>query len=747
LIKCICSIDPHCHSSSVFFDVDVNSKWGPYANRDVSYVIPGSFLGCSNMDSLLLSNMECFYMNSSCFSTIVNYTKITYESENEYPPWPNPNTLVHNSTLTRFDRNTSISLLAKEMMLEQWNPLYSYDSFYQLCSPTYCMYAEKKQAKSKTGIFLTLISMIGGLTVSLRLVTSILISLIIRIKSKFFKKQEQQAEETTTAVVNVNRRDQLKSVIKKLFGFVVELNLFPPHYFEYDTNQMNVKRLGQLTTRLYFILLISSFTILIIYTMIQQQIQTKDFNKPSFDRYNELIDIYGEQLKCSCSSISSTYSQFVQIEPSFHPICSSSFVSDEFIDQFRMNSASNERDYRRILPAHIQYLQGLCQISVSLVTNSKEQFLSSLFLTKYLLPNDEFRRTMNSSIEYVRLSAPNLFTTISLLTRNVNFGNSIISRYETNFKYFLRSYDHMSVFESFLTESMIYDNNCSCALQANCTSQAYILGIEITGLKIGCLPSESFLLSTLECFSDISCIDTIKNSMNLIYPLEPLSLTTNQTISELLKNLFTEQWLTTLNYSSYFHRCSPSLCSYTYIQKFSLIYIISFLLGLQGGLTIVLKWICPIIIENAIKLINYRKKRSNRIHPEQSLHTIPTIASTIRIRFDSHLLKYILASVLFLMLITGLVLFSIYIVEKRMTELVVTSSTTTTTAIITTSTNTTTTSFLASNCLSTFEIKSIHSTDFIESFHPIVEDFNNDNRLDIAFFSLLLTGWTQDVEM
>ena len=425
------------------------------------------------MNSLLLSNMECFYLNSSCFSAIINHARLLYDYLIEYPPWPNPDALVHNSTLTHFDPNTSILLLAKEMMLEHWNPLYSYGHFYNSCSPTYCIYTEIKQAKSIIGICLTVISLIGGLTVSLRLLTKILIKIIIKIMSKICKNRVQQSEDEDTPIV-LSRRDRLKSMIKKLFDLIINLNIFPPHYFECGIDQTTVKRFGQQATHLYLILLISSFASLIIYTIIRQQIQTNEFDKPSFDRYNELIETYGEHLKCSCSSVASTYDQFVQIEPIFHPICSSSFVSDEFIDDLRINSVYKQRDYRGIISAHIQYLQGLCQMSVDTVNNTKEQFLSSLFLTKYLLSNNEFEKLINSSIEHVQLSSPNILTTISLLIRNINFGNSIISTYETNFKYFIPTYDPMSIYKNFQTESMIYDNNCSCALHLNCTSQAYI---------------------------------------------------------------------------------------------------------------------------------------------------------------------------------------------------------------------------------------------------------------------------------
>ena len=48
-------------------------------------------------------------------------------------------------------------------------------------------------------------------------------------------------------------------------------------------------------------------------------------------------------------------------------------------------------------------------------------------------------------------------------------------------------------------------------------------------------------------------------------------------------------------------------------------------MGLQSGLMIVLKWICPKIIQFIVKINQYRKQRANNlVHPEHSLQTLTT---------------------------------------------------------------------------------------------------------------------------
>ena len=98
---------------------------------------------------------------------------------------------------------------------------------------------------------------------------------------------------------------------------------------------------------------------------------------------------------------------------------------------------------------------------------------------------------------------------------------------------------------------------------------------------------------------------------------------TNSTIEELLRELFVEEWQTRIDYSSYFHRCSPLICSYTYVEKLNIFHTVTLLFGLQGGLAIILKWICPKIIELFYKIYQYRQKRISVATHANSNSTVP----------------------------------------------------------------------------------------------------------------------------
>ncbi|CAF1447943.1 unnamed protein product [Rotaria sp. Silwood1] len=550
--------------------------------------------------------------------------------------------------------------------------------------------------------------------------------------------------------------------------------------FGSDVDRTIAKYLGKLATRLYIILFIIGLGILTLYTIVRPQTMTKTFDKPSFHLYNQLKQEYVDRLKCSCSVIASKYKQFVHIEAIFHQICTSSFTSDQWLINITSGlvpdlTVYEQRDYRRFLSAHLQYLQGLCQFSILSVNNSIEQFLTSLFITSELLSEKDFHARLHLLIEQSKSSAPKTSAHLLFLIRSINHANAMVSTYGTNFEYISTWFWTNDYYPYIPNQAIIYDNECSCGLYPNCTTQANFIEsnssiISIKGLKMGCTPSESLRSSTLECFYDQSCINLIQRYTNSTNQIIPLSMNMSRfsidtTVAELINDLFVEQWATTINYSSYFEQCLPLLCSYTYIQQFNILYIITILLGLQGGLTIVLEWISPKLAHIIAKVHKNRKKRLNVIDQSRSLNmttieidninvnnsvsnveTLPTsVLSEITLHSSRRwYFKIVLTSLMLLFIIMALIQFSIYVAQLGKNEVIVTTfSTTMTVSIInnttiastTTTTITITTTHLPA-CQLQFQATTRYrsnSTSGLKS--PVAGDFNGDNLLDVAFFN------------
>ena len=303
-----------------------------------------------------------------------------------------------------------------------------------------------------------------------------------------------------------------------------------------------------------------------------------------------------------------------------------------------------EKDYRRFLSAHLQFLQGLCQLSIQTVNISIQHFLSSLFATVELLSERQFEAQINSKTNQSRLVVPTTFSRLLFLIRMVNHGNAIITNYGTNFESINNPLEYPAYFEA-----IIYDNGCSCGLYSNCTTQANFITknstktilIPIKGLKMGCTPSESFRASTLECFYDQSCINLIQqytNNASRIHSTDSFNLLStnnsqfsmNTTIAELIENLFIEEWNTSIDYFSYFQQCLPLYCSHTYIEKYNVLHTITVVFGLQGGLAIILTWICPKVILIIARVNQYRKKRTNTVQPICSVENVNNHTSNLQ---------------------------------------------------------------------------------------------------------------------
>ncbi|CAF3659882.1 unnamed protein product, partial [Adineta steineri] len=158
-------------------------------------------------------------------------------------------------------------------------------------------------------------------------------------------------------------------------------------------------------------------------------------------------------------------------------------------------------------------------------------------------------------------NTPTDFARLLSLLRAINHGNAIVTSYGTNFEYIAPWYN--MILSAAITQPVMYnDNQCNCALTANCTIQANFIQtnpkeiFQVHGLKMGCIPSESFLLSTLECFYNLSCINLIQQftSNNFMMNTSLLSVndqskfSMNTTIMDLVQDLFIENWSTIINY-------------------------------------------------------------------------------------------------------------------------------------------------------------------------------------------------------
>ncbi|CAF2840240.1 unnamed protein product [Rotaria sp. Silwood2] len=99
--------------------------------------------------------------------------------------------LVYDPALSRFPSKTSISMIIKELMVDQWNPSSSHEYFYEACAPIYCSYSQRIRKENFIRVVIMLVSMIGGIVASLRILTPHFVKFVLKFLTMFKKTSEQ----------------------------------------------------------------------------------------------------------------------------------------------------------------------------------------------------------------------------------------------------------------------------------------------------------------------------------------------------------------------------------------------------------------------------------------------------------------------------------------------------------------------------------------------------------------------------
>lgn len=142
----------------------------------------------------------------------------------------------------------------------------------------------------------------------------------------------------------------------------------------------------------------------------------------------------------------------------------------------------------------------------------------------------------------------------------------------------------------------------------------------IPGLKVGCFPYDAMAASTLECFFSAECLNEtakwISNLPSSSWP-QPLNDSAHKSFEptdlfvKLLDKTMVDDWETLETYETYYNACTPIECVYT-TKKFSgLLYLISTLLGLCGGLIVALRTIAPVLVQTVLRISARFSQKAN----------------------------------------------------------------------------------------------------------------------------------------
>ncbi|CAF1529605.1 unnamed protein product [Adineta ricciae] len=414
----------------------------------------------------------------------------------------------------------------------------------------------------------------------------------------------------------------INQLYQKLKVPLKNYNLFssiPPTTDEYQLQNQRI------STRVFIVILVSSLLILVLYTSLIDITQTVTINQPTLTKYLELSSLHSQTLTCDCQQISINYQTFLQIKYTFHQICNSIFITQNWFD-FLSGGRPNEivlvEDFRRTSTFIFQSLNTLCNLVKQTINNRLIQFYSTQYVSSSVVPSETFSLQVDSFISQFISSMTNDFLLSLSSIRQMIQSNALLSALLTNYNL----YEYSSIL--FVYSSARWFGNCSCATSAKCIYQAAIynstgsLLFIVPGMYSGCYIVESLLQSDLRCFYNQSCLSQIQSYfyestlMNIRALNESLLMEfhVDSTIEVILNNLMIEKWDWLITYENYYNECAASQCSYTYETKNRPIYIVTTIIGLAGGLITVLRLFVPRLINNIRRKKQMTRDEIGKIH-------------------------------------------------------------------------------------------------------------------------------------
>ncbi|CAF4213438.1 unnamed protein product [Adineta steineri] len=362
-----------------------------------------------------------------------------------------------------------------------------------------------------------------------------------------------------------------------------------------------------------FVLLTSIYFVTIIVVIKQ----------PTVDIYLKLQAQYPETLTCPCSSISIDYKQFISFQPTFHQVCSSDFVTTNWINSFESYEILYAQDIRSLGSIYFTTLSKFCNLSLETINNALFSFNSTKYVTRNVQLLDFFQTQTEKIIGDLEKSTINSFLQLLSIYKYTFIGNALFSGYLSSYGYTTVTGNlSNSLNQVFFPHVLSPDENdssilCSCKTSPLTCGQS--TGIYETsendlfivpGVRLGCFLTESLLQSTLECFFDQQCLDKVQNftvstsrfpftTTALKYNSTNTQYNTNTSIGDIVDNLMIEQWNNKTSFISYFEQCNSQSCTYSYTRQGDLRYILTTIIGLIAGLITILRILIPPIVSYA----------------------------------------------------------------------------------------------------------------------------------------------------
>ena len=392
----------------------------------------------------------------------------------------------------------------------------------------------------------------------------------------------------------------------------------PPSTDEYELQTQEI------STRSFMIIFPILLLILLLYTSLIRVTKTVTVETPTFIEYTHLNSTYPRTLTCPCAKISVNYGEFLYINYTLHQVCSSIFVDDEWIVYLDYIFASELISSERSTwtgSYGFQALKSFCNRINETISSRSIELNSTQYVSASVVSKPIFEAETESMIDQFRSTVTNEFLLFLRMIQDTTHANALFSALQSN--YFLNDNNR-----KISTFSESYES-CDCFTSSTCIVPSFfaafrnksLLLFNVTNFYTGCNVIESLLQSTLEYFYDQQHMDDLlgtisSNSIKIVTALNeslPSVYLKNSTIKEFLDNLMIEQWNFLSSFENYYNQCQPIKCIYTFETNNDIIYIVTTLSGIVGGLITILNFIVPRLVKLVRRIRNHQRPITGKV--------------------------------------------------------------------------------------------------------------------------------------
>ncbi|CAF1041715.1 unnamed protein product [Adineta steineri] len=441
---------------------------------------------------------------------------------------------------------------------------------------------------------------------------------------------------------------------------IKRINLFKDIY---KTNEEDIKN-QKISTIIFLILFTTSIVALFLYSALTPLTKTVVVEQPSLSDYTQLEEKYSNTLLCPCTSVSNEYSEFISsFTPTFNQICSSDFVSDEWLNYVNYRLFLEPQyhfvwDFRHSAYGFFAMLRTLCVLAKQTIDDQLVSFYSTILLTENTISEDIFLANINAIREQFKATSKNDFiiTLDSILLMGL-VSNGVYNRLETKWQLFLYLYPPSGFVDAWSGPSYTTNGNCpASSLYCSVTTGIYLrklpnetssdlwwakyraeLQFEVPGVLVGTFILYAVLQSNISCLYDESCLSKLNTYLNdSLYPFNatllavPSTASSLPTINDLANLLMVDSWQLNSSYQHYFNACNPLTCTYTYSHQFDILFIITTVISFIGGIvTVLMIVILPIVkfLRKKVKSFN-RSSSSSEVVPHETNIELQAVGDT-----------------------------------------------------------------------------------------------------------------------